>query len=316
MERKVALGLALILVCCLVSSHIIAAVSAHPIVKQNLVIQGSRGTLVLNNNGEDDEDKDKIIDDEQEDKEHEDEQEAAEEEHSKADAEAMIAQAQNKIDEVQSEIDKEKAKGGTITENIREAEEDLAEAKSELNQARTYFDSGNYEEAYEHAEEALDEAYDAHEELYEETTGQQTGDSDKNETAIENMLERTLSVIVSLNGEEVTRGTTSQNPIIVSKGEDVELVVSIKNDGSQDQVVENLKITTKLLIANQQFTVGSFSVAGASLQAGHSTDVTLAISTGVLGRVAEALTNPVYVTIIKIDFENWDYDLVIYWQAI
>ena len=278
---------------------------------------------------DDDEEDDETDDDDDDDETDDDDDE--EQDYTKEQAEDKINEAEDKIKEVEDKIaeaisadsnadvaasdedddvDDDDGTEDDVDDDdedaIEEAQEELEDAKEHLAEAQAAFAEGDYEEAYEDAEEAIEECEEALEELNESESGDDD-DIDEDETAEEDAAERNLHVTVLINGQDAT-STTEANPMQVSG--DVSIKVIIENNG-ETIIIDEVEIKTS--IGDMQ--ISAFELSGATLSSGTSVEFTNTVDTGLIGALAELFGNPLYESKIEIKMENdWDYELVVYWQ--
>jgi len=288
---------------------------------------------------DDDDDDDDETDDDDDDDETDDDDD--DEEYTQAQAEAKIQEAEDKIDEVEDKIAEAMNSDGNTEVNasddddddddeiddddddddetddddddddddaIEEAQEELEDAKEHLAEAKAALAEGDYEEAYEEAEEAIEECEEALEELNESESGDED-DIDEDETAEEDAAERNLHVTVLINGQDAT-STTEANPMQVSG--DASIKVIIENNG-ETVIIDEVEIKTSM----GEIEVSAFELSGTTLSSGTSAEFTNTVDTGLIGILAEMFGTPLYESKIEIKMENdWDYELVVYWQAV
>jgi hypothetical protein len=296
-------------------------------------------SLSLVNVFDDDDDDDETDDDDDDDDETDDDDD--DDEYTQAQAEAKIQEAEDKIDEVEDKIAEAISSDGNTEvsasdddedddevdddddeddetddddddddddDALEEAQEELEDAKEHLAEAKVALADGDYEEAYEEAEEAIEECEEALEELNESESGDED-DVDENETAEEDAAERNLHVTVLVNGQDAT-STTEANPIQVSG--DASIKVIIENNG-ETVIIDEVEIKTSM----GEIEVSAFELSGTTLSSGTSAEFTNTVDTGLIGILAEMFGTPLYESKIEIKMENdWDYELVVYWQAV
>jgi HEPN domain-containing protein len=306
----------------------------------NPVLKGFSLSLVnvFDDDDDDDDEDDETDDDDEDDDETDDETDDDDDEkYTKEQAEDKIQEAEDKIEEVEDKIAEAISSDGNTEVNasdeddddeiddddddddetddddddddaIEEAQEELEDAKEHLAEAKAALAEGDYEEAYEEAEEAIEECEEALEELDENESGDED-DIDEDETAEEDATERNLHVTVLINGQDAT-STTEANPMQVSG--DAIINVIIENKG-ETIIIDEVEIKTRI----SDTEVSAFELSGATLSSGTSVEFTNTLDTGLIGALAELFGNPQYESKIEIKMENdWDYELVVYWQAV
>jgi len=300
------------------------------------VLKGFSLSLVNVFDDDDDDDDDDETDDDDGDETDDDD----DDKYTKEQAENKIQEAENKIEEVEDKIAEAISSDGNTEVNasddddddetddddddddetdddddddddddaIEEAQDELEDAKEHLAEAKAALNEGDYEEAYEEAEEAIEECEEALEELGESESGDED-DIDENETAQEDAAERNLHVIVLINGQDAT-STTEANPMQVSG--DAVIKVIIENNG-ETIIIDAIEIKTSI----SDTEVSAFELSGATLSSGTSVEFTNTLDTGLIGALAELFGSPLYESKIEIKMGNdWDYELVVFWQAI